>query len=57
VSLVNLLGRRVATLHDGPLEAGGHHLHLSAGGLASGTYLLRVSTPAGSAARRITLVR
>src|SRR5690606_16344156 len=39
VSVYDVLGRRVAVLHEGPLGAGRHEVVLDGRGLASGLYL------------------
>ena len=51
-------GRRVATLHDGPLAAGAHALVWDAAGAAPGLYLVRVTGAGGAhASRRVVLAR
>ncbi|MDX1420238.1 MAG: endonuclease [Rubricoccaceae bacterium] len=58
VAVYDTLGRRVAVLHDGLLDAGPHPLRLDTAGWPSGPYLVRATSPGGpSAARRITRVR
>ena len=66
VTVVDALGRTVATLHDGVLAAGAHTLAWDAGrALAAGVYVVRLagdpgSSPAqalGVAARRVLVVR
>ena len=62
VSVYDVLGRRVASLHSGPLRAGTHPLALEAGELAPGLYVVRVSvTPADGVpwgeTRRVTVAR
>jgi FlaG/FlaF family flagellin (archaellin) len=58
VEVYDVLGRRVTVLHDGPLVAGGtERLALSAQGLASGVYLVRVTGETFAATRRLTVVR
>ena len=42
VAVYNLLGRRVATLAEGPRPAGQHTVRWHAGGMASGLYFYRV---------------
>jgi hypothetical protein len=42
-AVYDVLGRRVALLHEGALEAGSHALRLNGAGLPSGRYLLRVA--------------
>ena len=57
VSVVDVLGREVAVLHDGLLTAGSHELKLTGSGLPSGLYVVRVVSAAWEASRRFTLVR
>jgi hypothetical protein len=58
VALYDVLGRRVRTLHDGPLPAQETTaLRLAAGGLASGVYLVRVTGERFQTTRRVTIVR
>jgi hypothetical protein len=59
VALFDVLGRRVRTLHDGPMAATGEpvRLRLRAEGLASGVYLLRATGPGFRTVRRLTVVR
>ena len=58
VALYDVLGRRVATLHDGPLTPHtSHRLALPAAGLASGVYVVRVTGERFQATRRVTVVR
>ena len=51
------LGRRVAVLHDGPMEGGAHALVFDGSALPAGVYVVRVTGETFSAARRGTLVR
>jgi hypothetical protein len=57
----DILGRRVATLVDGEMEAGRHLLHVVGSGLASGAYIVRAEVGTGGAMRvltqRLTLIR
>ncbi len=57
----DVLGREVAVLADGELEAGRHLLRLSGAGLASGLYVVRVHVQQPGAARvfrqKLTLLR
>ena len=56
--LYDTLGRRVATLHDGPVAAGADvRLELRDGSLATGTYVLRVTGETFADARRLTISR
>ena len=53
----DVLGRRVAVLHDGPLAAGNHERQFDASALPAGVYVLRLQTDAGVATTRVTVVR
>lgn len=58
--LFDLAGRGVATLHDGPLTAGAHHVTWSpstARGLASGIYVLRLEAGGRTVTRRMVITR
>ena len=55
--LVDVLGRRVARLHEGPLAAGRHDLPIETAGLPPAPYLVRVQTEAGVVTRPLTLTR
>jgi len=57
VDVVDVLGRRVATVHDGPLVAGAHRLDVAVGSLAPGSYLVRVRTARGVASGPFVVVR
>ena len=58
VELYNLLGQRMETLYDGTLRPGAPtRLRLRADDLPSGTYFVRVRTPAGTETRRVSVVR
>ena len=59
VAVFDALGRRVATLHEGPLAAGEHTLTLDpkAASLRSGVYVVRATAGAGAVSRRITVLR
>ena len=54
-TLHDVLGRRVAVVHDGPTTTTAGEIAVDGRGLAPGTYLLRVRVPAGE--RVVTLVR
>lgn len=56
-TLYDVLGRRVAVLHDGPLAAGTHQLEVSGAALPAGIYVVRVSGQSLTASRTLTLVR
>ena len=57
LAVYDLLGREVVRLKDGLAAAGGHQARVEAGGWASGVYLYRLTTPEGSATRRMVLAR
>ncbi len=57
VSVVDVLGREVARLHDGPLAAGPHDLSLDASRLTSGVYVVRVTAGTITLTQRLTVVR
>lgn len=57
VALYDVLGRRVALLHEGLLTAGAHRLMLDGSGLAPGVYLARAETAAGAVTTRLAVVR
>ncbi len=57
VALFDVLGRRVAVLHDGPLASGTHALTLDGAGLPSGVYVVRAQSERFTASRRVTVVR
>ncbi|MDX1420343.1 MAG: T9SS type A sorting domain-containing protein, partial [Rubricoccaceae bacterium] len=57
VALYDGLGRQVAVLHEGVLEAGVHEVPLDARGFPVGVYVLRVQAWDVSHAERVTLVR
>src|SRR5690606_5119024 len=57
ISLYDVLGRRVAVLHDGRLAAGEHALPLDVRGLPPGVYVVRVSSGYEIATRPLTLLR
>ena len=57
VVVYDVLGRRVALLHDGPLGAGEHALAFESARLPAGVYLVRAEGSGFGEARRVTLVR
>ncbi len=57
LSVYDMLGREVARLLDGGLEAGSHEVVFDAGGLPSGTYLYRLETPTGNLTRTMLLLK
>ena len=56
VALFDVLGRRVAVLHDGPLAAGPHTLRLETAALPSGVYFVRamMTAEAGGAVQALS---
>ena len=57
ITVYDVLGRRVALLHDGPLTAGSHALALDGAGLPSGIYVVRVTGRGLGLTQRVTLAR
>ncbi len=57
VSVVDLLGRNVQTLHEGPLPADRHTLDVDASRLAPGVYVVRAQGETFSATQRLTVIR
>ncbi|MFA7332202.1 MAG: redoxin domain-containing protein [Candidatus Delongbacteria bacterium] len=57
LELYDLQGRRVRSLHSGPLAAGRHELRVDGAGLASGLYVLRLETPRESQHLKLLLLR
>ncbi|MDX1420365.1 MAG: T9SS type A sorting domain-containing protein, partial [Rubricoccaceae bacterium] len=57
VSVYDVLGRRVAVLHEGPLRMGPHAFGLDAHALPPGVYVVRASTASSVAAWTVTLLR
>jgi lysophospholipase L1-like esterase len=57
LSVFDLLGRKVATLVDGPMPAGEHAVQFDAAHLASGVYLYRLIAGTHSATQRMVLMR
>jgi hypothetical protein len=53
----DVLGREVAVLVDGTLEAGEHTVSFDARDLASGTYVYRLTAGASSQSRTMTLMK
>ena len=54
---LDVLGRRVALLHDGPLGAGPHTFHVDAARLAPGVYVVRARAGDTVVTQRLTVVR
>ena len=57
LAVFDVLGRRVATLHDGALGAGPHTFSFDGRGLPPGAYVVRLTADGASAARRVTVAR
>lgn len=58
LDVYTLLGQRVASLVDAPLQAGRHQVTFDAGTLTSGVYVYRLQTADGqSASRRLVLLK
>ena len=57
IGVYDLLGRRVATLVDGRLNAGRHTAQLSASSLAPGMYFVRLRAEGTTRTRKLTVVR
>ncbi|MEM6785398.1 MAG: T9SS type A sorting domain-containing protein, partial [Bacteroidota bacterium] len=57
VSVYDVLGRRVAVLHDGPLAAGTHALSWTPGRAGMGVYVLVAEAAGQRTTRRISVVR
>ncbi len=57
VDVVDLLGRTVATLHDGPMTADTHVMAVAGASLAPGMYVVRATGEDFALTERITLAR
>ena len=57
LSVFNLLGQRVAVLHEGPLTAGRKQVQFNASDLPSGVYLYRLEAGGRTASRRMLLLK
>jgi photosystem II stability/assembly factor-like uncharacterized protein len=57
VAVYDILGRRVALLHDGPLHTGEHRFTFDGIDLPSGTYVVRVTGDSFDSTQRVTLTR
>jgi hypothetical protein len=57
LSVFNLLGQHVATIHEGPLPAGEHTLQVNGSGWGSGLYLLRAAGEGRLETRKLLLVK
>ncbi len=57
VAVYNLLGQRVALLHQGPLSAGSHRFRFDAARLPSGVYLIQATGAGVQVRQTVTLVK
>ena len=57
VELFDVLGRRVVTVHDGPLSVGDHRVVIESRGLPAGVFIVRAEGETFSQSHRVTLVR
>jgi hypothetical protein len=57
LEVFDLLGRRVATVADGPREAPGEEIQISTSSLAPGVYFLRLQTESRVQTQRFTVIR
>lgn len=57
LEVYDMLGREVAVLVDGVMSAGSHHISFDGSGLASGMYLVRLTTGNESHIMRMTLLK
>ena len=57
VALYDVLGRRVAVLHGGPLGAGTHALPVDGSPLPAGVYVVRAVGSSFSVSQALTLVK
>lgn len=57
LAIYDVLGRRVATLFNGPVNAGTHRVNLNAGDLSSGVYFYRLAADGNDAVNRMTLLK
>jgi hypothetical protein len=57
VALFDLSGREVAVLHEGFQKAGVHQVSLSAEGIPSGLYMVKLTAATGASTRHLTLIK
>jgi hypothetical protein len=57
LTVYDVRGRLVRTLHDGSMPAGNHVFTFRGDGLSSGAYICRLETPAGVQTQRLTLIK
>ena len=57
LTVFDILGRQVAILVNGKLTAGRHTVNFQASSLPSGMYLYRLTTPRGTIAQKMILLK
>jgi hypothetical protein len=57
LSVYNILGQKVATVIDRPLQAGKHEIEYDASNLASGVYFYRLKTGESAQTKKMLLVK
>jgi flagellar hook assembly protein FlgD len=57
VEAYDILGRSVATIHEGAMQAGYHDVTWDASGLSSGVHIVRVSAGEYSASEKVVLLK
>lgn len=57
LEVFNLMGQRVAVLHDGPQAAGIHTVSFDATALASGVYIYRLQSAGSSLIRKMSVIK
>lgn len=57
LKVYNVLGQEIATLADGPMDAGQHNVVFDAGNLSTGMYLYRLSTGSKVETRKMVLMK
>ncbi len=57
LKVYNMLGHEIATLVNGNMSSGEHHVSFNAEGLSSGMYLYRLQTSSRSITRTMTLIK
>lgn len=57
IAAYDVLGRRVALLHNGPLTAGTHTFSLDTAGLPAGVYVVRATAGTSAVTQQFTLIR
>jgi hypothetical protein len=57
IDLFNLIGHRVMSVYNAPLNAGTHQMTVDASALSSGTYIYRLKTEHGVLTQKMTLIK